>query len=439
MIRWLSIITAAGLLISPLATFGLDYGSQSTQSQQAPPVAQPLVREGDFAVKLAATLDLGSPANEAEAEDLLAKAGITPLNGWISDYPVTPEIIGQLDSAVSKAGFDGKLSMTGDEAKRGLYYLAAQMNLPTPAQTTANGEAQGAAQSAAPAANQQVINNYYYDEGPPVVTYYAPPPDYFYLYDWVPYPVFWFGLWFPGFYICHSFTRVVVVNTGTAVVSNHVIDPVTRRTAFIDPVARTGSGIRPVTMLRTDDGRTLRTVSEYRRTAGAAPSSRTVAGTTGRPEGFRTAEARRSAESIYARSSEGTRAGRIPEGMGRGNARAFGAPNRPERSFTTPSRGPEGRFNAPARTERSYTPPAARGYEGSGRTVIPTQPERSFGRSSGAGRRFEAPNRPERFSAPSRGFERPFVGRSGPERSFTGPAGRSVPQRSFPGRGWHGR
>lgn len=33
------------------------------------------------------------PENEAVAEDMLAKKEVAPVNGWISDYPVTPEII----------------------------------------------------------------------------------------------------------------------------------------------------------------------------------------------------------------------------------------------------------------------------------------------------------------------------------------------------------
>ena len=438
--RWLTIIMAAGLLLYPFATFGIDYGSQPAQSQQAPPVAQPLVREGDFAIKLAATLDLGTPVNEVEAEDILAQSGIAPLNGWISDYPMTPEIIGQLDSSLAKAGAEGRLPMTADQATRGLSYLAAQMNLPTPAGpgTTANESSQGSSQSA-PAAPPQVINNYYSDEGPPVVTYYAPPPDYFYLYDWVPYPVWWVGFWFPGFFICHSFTRVVFVNSGTAVVSNHVIDPVTRRTAVIDPVTRAGGGARPVTMLRTDDGRTLRTVTEFRHAAASSPpASRSFEGGAARSEGFRTPEARRSAESLYNRSFEGVRAGGTSTSMGRVHGREYGTPNRSGRSFTAPSRESEGRLHAFDRSARPYTPPATRGYEGSGRTFTPSQPERSFNGISGSERRYETPNR---FNTPSRGFERPFIGPSGPARSFSGPVGRSAPgpMRSFPDRGWHGR
>ena len=106
MSKLLSIIMAASLLVFPFATFAVDYGSQSSQTQQVPPVAQTLVREGDFAIKLATELGLGSPTEEAAAEEMLAKAGVLPVNGWISDYPVTPEIIGQLNDS-DQQGFCG--------------------------------------------------------------------------------------------------------------------------------------------------------------------------------------------------------------------------------------------------------------------------------------------------------------------------------------------
>ena len=102
MSKILSLVLTGCLLAFPLATYAADYGSQPTpQTQQSLPVAQPLVREGDFAIKLAAELGLGSPSDEAAAEEMLVKTGVSPANGWISDYPVTPEIIGQLDESLS--------------------------------------------------------------------------------------------------------------------------------------------------------------------------------------------------------------------------------------------------------------------------------------------------------------------------------------------------
>jgi hypothetical protein len=367
-----------------------------------------LVREGDFAIKLAATLDLGLPTEEAVAEDMLAKAGVVPLNGWLSDYPMTPQIIGQLQDSIAKAASEGKLPMTAEQATNGLNYLAKQMNLATPAGP--EKAAPEGAKSPAAQPDQTEINNYYYDQGPPVVTYYPPPVYYGYLYDWVPYPVFWFGFWFPGFYICHSFTRVVVVDSRPVIVSNHVIDRHTRRVAVVDPVTRTRGAVRPETTLRTQSGRTFRNLTDLRHGIGlTGPNA-------GRP-GFGSPEARKNAEAIYSRSAErmNTRTGR--EGtMVRSGERPFIAPSAPGRSYNGPVWGGERRFIAPGAPERSYRSPMMRGRNESVRPFVSPR-------------------------APSLGGERWFGGPNAPSRSFSGPVmrGGHYSMRSFAGNGWHGK
>ena len=91
--------------------------AQPAQAQGSPPpIAAPLVREGTFAVKLQVGLGVGMTDDEVEAENRLADAGISPRNGWIADYPVTPDIIGELQQAVSDAADSGKVSLSRDEA-----------------------------------------------------------------------------------------------------------------------------------------------------------------------------------------------------------------------------------------------------------------------------------------------------------------------------------
>jgi len=97
---------------------------------ETPPIAQTLIREGDFAVKLAEILKIGQAKNEAEAESMLAAVGIAPKNGWIADYPVTPDIIGELQNAIGSAVDSGKLGMNRDEAVKAFQDLAAQQGLP---------------------------------------------------------------------------------------------------------------------------------------------------------------------------------------------------------------------------------------------------------------------------------------------------------------------
>jgi hypothetical protein len=438
--KWLTIMLAAGLFLYPFAAYAIDYGSQSSETQQSPPVAQALVREGDFAIKLAAKLDLGSPTDEASAEEMLAKAGVVPLNGWLSDYPMTPVIVGQLQESITRATAEGKLSMNTEEATGRLYALSTELNLPTPAGPGSQpAEGQGApAEKSSPT----VINNYYYDQGPPIVTYYPPPADYVYLYSWVPYPTWWFGFWFPGFFICHNFTTTVVVSgavvvnrpfigTRTAIVSNRIIDPVTRTSVVVSPVVSTGrGGVRPITTLRTESGRTFGTLAEVRREAGftgrqpktVMPEART--NNTFRKEGFRSPEARKGAESIFSRSVQGMKDNRGREGAARNVEKRSFAPRTAERTFKGPVKGEDRRVVAPAPSGRSFTRPS----QAEERPMIsPRKSPRSF-ESQGTRGRGE--------------FVSPFNSRSGPGRSFNNPLSggdRNSTKPFFRGNGKQGR
>ncbi len=388
--KWLSFVLTANLLLYPFAVlFAQDYGPQATQGQVAPPVAQTLIREGDFAVKLAAELNLGSPNNEAVAEDMLVKTGISPVNGWISDYPVTPEIIGQLQDSISAAASAGTLSMPGEEAQKVLYSLTGQMNLPAPAGTEPGTIPQGSSDAT-------IVNNYYYDQGPPVISYYAPPPDYLYLYDWVPYPVVWFGFWFPGFYICHSFIRpmhpwIAGFANHPVFVSNHVIDPHTGAVTVVDPVVRTGTGtVRPETVLRTGSGQLFRTVTDVSRGAALSGVSsvrtRNIGdGRTLGTGGSRIVEVRKGAQGIYTRSIQGMSVQRAPQRSTIYGNRTTHNPVQggAGRSYYTPSRGPEVRSIAPASSPRSYYNRPVSTYSGVYKrgNVAPTAPQRSYGGS----------------------------------------------------------
>jgi hypothetical protein len=433
--KWLSIMMSASLLLYPFAGFAQDYGPQTSKEQQAPPVAQTLVREGDFAIKLAAELNLGNPANEAAAEDMLAEAGVSPLNGWLSDYPMTPEIIGQIGDSITTASGEGKLAMTAGEATKGLYSLASQMNLPTPAGPSDGTKiARTTPGGIAPEENYNptVVNNYYYDQGPPIISYYPPPVDYVYLYDWVPYPAFWFGFWFPGFFICHNFTHTVIIsNTGfvtrTGIVSNRIINPATRTVTTIDPVVRTSAGtVRPMTALRTGSGRLFRTAADMNRgvmLSGVSPvrTGTAISDSAAGRGGFRTLEARKGAQAIYSRSVQGMSV-RNESTMTRSSGNT--TPGKAGRSYNAPSRGSEVRGAAPGSPSRShYNHPVTRDSGGYGRSyAAPSSPSRSYSNGGGFGRSYTAP------SAPQRSYSGSIV-RGG---SITRPS-------SFRGMGWRGR
>ena len=98
-----SIIAIMALVFSPHVV---------AEEPNAPPIAQPLVREGEFARQLVEALRMTPAQSEAEAESMLTAVGIAPQKGWIADYPVTPalESIG-IEKGVASAADTGNLGM----------------------------------------------------------------------------------------------------------------------------------------------------------------------------------------------------------------------------------------------------------------------------------------------------------------------------------------
>lgn len=234
MLHKIFIFVIGGLLLMS----GMAIAQSGHSTADNPPIAQPLVREGDFAVKLSEALKLGTVKSEAEAESLLGSAGIEPRNGWIADYPVTPDIIGELQTAIIESANAGKLAMGKDAALKAANDVTSGYDLSIKTEASAQ---QGSSPPGTNPPESPVVNNYYYDEGPPVVTYYAPPPDYAYMYTWVPYPFWWWDFWYPGYFILVDF-HVGVRGRGGVFISNHFRDIRTGGITRIDPVTRFRSG-----------------------------------------------------------------------------------------------------------------------------------------------------------------------------------------------------
>ncbi len=230
--RLISAITIGFLMLPSMV-----YAQSEQRVTEVPPVSQPLVPEGDFALELATALRLETPGDEAQAEDILTSAGIAPKNGWIADYPTTPNIIGELQNAVATAADFQKLPMGKDEALKVFQDLTTKFGLAiSPGSSGEYVENQ-------PQPEPAVIDNYYSDEGPPVVTYYPPPSDYDYLYAWVPYPFWCSGFFFSGFFVLNDFDIIVIVNHhghhGHHKITNHFINPKTHTVTRVDPVSHT--------------------------------------------------------------------------------------------------------------------------------------------------------------------------------------------------------
>jgi len=388
------------------------YGQYQEAATQAPPVSQPLVSEGAFALKLATALNLGTPTTEAEAEDMLASVRIAPQNGWIADYPMTPIIMEEVQNAVVDAAASNKLPMDRDEALQAFQGVTAEFGL---AILPASGQyPEGQLPTSTDYVQPAVINNYYYSYGPPVVTYYPPPWDYYYLYAWVPYPFYWSGYFFSGYFVLDDFDVVghhfYHGHDFYHRITNHCRDPRTHAFYRIDP--RTGGRGRAVS------GFTRHTHERGR----------------GGP-GFATPEARRSASSILNRSYGTTRfspptgrAGRTYEraqprmGDGRtlgqsGNRRGHYQNSQmpltgANRSFNTPSTRGFSRQSV-GRNVGNHTPPV-RSFSGSSKSTVrpslspsrsyhapPMAGQRSFGGSYGRG--FVSSR--TTLSAPTRSFD----------------------------------
>jgi hypothetical protein len=161
----------------PLRGRGYGYYSGSEQNKPGPPsTEQSLVREGFFAMKLAEALKIGPVKSEAEAENSLASMGIAPKNGWIADYPLTPEVIAELQNAIRTAADSGKIAMNKDQALKAFEDLIV------------NIESQYA-RVEPPPGQEPSPEPYYYSEPYP----YPSPYFYPYLYPFYPYPYYYGG------------------------------------------------------------------------------------------------------------------------------------------------------------------------------------------------------------------------------------------------------
>jgi hypothetical protein len=237
--RRLNTLLAGGFIISLLFfLMPVPASAQTTELKPgAPPVEQPLVSEGDFALSLADALDLVTTEDEVEAESSLGELGIAPRNGWIADYPVTPDIVLELKNATATAADANKLEMSKGEALQAVDDVASDYGI-TVRPFTAGTFYEPSAASCANYPNPVMIEKSYTAAGTPVVTYYCPPPAYYNMYVWVPSPFWWSDLWFPGFFILRDFNRAVHVHDRVVIIRNHFNDVRGHRAFRIDPVDR---------------------------------------------------------------------------------------------------------------------------------------------------------------------------------------------------------
>jgi hypothetical protein len=201
-------LIAVGLLLIPFV-----YQVQSSQNSiSPPPVSQDLVRQGDFAFSLLEALEPGPDYSEAQALEMLSEIGIEPNDGWISDYPLTPDIVEELQNALIRAGEKGYLTMNTLEAVNVFNNLIMDYGFPlSPDDNRVQDSKTPPSFGYYDYTSPTVINHFYYHSGPPVVTYYPPPPRYYNLYNWVPYPFWWGSFRFSGYFVLNDFHRSSIV------------------------------------------------------------------------------------------------------------------------------------------------------------------------------------------------------------------------------------
>jgi len=193
--KLLSIGATVFLILIPLMV-----NAQSGQNKPGPPpIEQSLVREGFFAMKLVEALKMGQAKSEAEAESMLASVGIAPRNGWIADYPLTPDIIGELRNAIGVALDSGKLAMNKDEA-----LMAVQILIDNEWRMAAAPHEERESEYSDYPPNTYEGYDPYYNRAPyysPYYPYYYPYPYYYggYYYPY-PYPYFHGGFVIRGFH-----------------------------------------------------------------------------------------------------------------------------------------------------------------------------------------------------------------------------------------------
>ncbi len=289
-----------------------------------PPIEQPLVREGKFAVNLATAFNLTSSQDETVAESYLASINIMPRNGWISDYPVTPDIIAEIRKSAATSASSGYLQISEADAVELVDNISVAMNLPIanndPASENRSRSASVSSDSSG-YVEPSAVEDYYDDNKPAIVTYYPPPLEYAYLYDWVPSPFWWEGFGFRGFFILIDFER----RHHHHLITNHVtsangkvskINAITRASAVANP--QTGAGVGAsnkadpkVSPVLASPGAAFDTGRAVQRPAGRAPD---IEKSASRPRASLKADFRSSR--YEGRTLNGTPSPRFPAGGG---------------------------------------------------------------------------------------------------------------------------
>ena len=337
-------------------------------------------REAEFAIELSTALNLNSSRDETAAENSLSSVNIAPRNGWISDYPMTPDIIAEVRDSTARAASSGSLNMSEDDATRAVDSVSIAMDLPLKAgsgrysyesESSSSSSASSSASSeyqsnfAAPPpelpdyVQPSEVDEYYDEYGPPIVSYYPPPWPYGYLYDWVPYPFWWGGFGFGGFFVLGDFDRCCHDHGHNG------------HNGHDGHNGHNGNHNGRVTNHVRNANGTVSRVNAATRATGTA-SSRT-AGATGSAQGSRLGSANAQAGARAIANRQTARAGNTPSSVATtrnlASSRSSGNMNRSASGSRATSPTRSGSVSrSPSSSGRSFgSAPSARSYSGGGR------------------------------------------------------------------------
>jgi hypothetical protein len=169
-------------------------------------IAPSVVLQGELAVHLAQALQLPEVADEDATDDTAVRAltdrGIAPAQGWMTDYPVTPQIVAELRQTITDAASAGRLDMDPESAVSAFLEVIVELGLPQPEEPApAYADSGTPVVGYAPACDPGMLDDYYVRYGLPYYTYCSPPVAYFYLYTWVPYRFIWHDHHHHGYFI----------------------------------------------------------------------------------------------------------------------------------------------------------------------------------------------------------------------------------------------
>jgi hypothetical protein len=139
--KWHFILDLSVLLVALCLPLTASYGqgeelveplpTPSTHQDGAswPSAEQTQVPEGTFAVQLAEALKLGSISGGTKAEELLSNLGIKPSNGWVSERPITPVALNDIEKGISAASDQKKIALKKDQALKLFGDVKAKLGL----------------------------------------------------------------------------------------------------------------------------------------------------------------------------------------------------------------------------------------------------------------------------------------------------------------------